>query len=239
MTPRIGISALTREVEGQPRTGVNAAYAAAVVAAGGIPLLLSPIIPPADAPAAVAALDGLILSGGADIAPGRYGATPHPKLGAVEAERDAFEFALVEAARRRKVPILAICRGAQLVNVALGGTLWQDLPTERPGTVAHDGDWARTARVHQVALTPASRTARAMGTEGCRVNSVHHQAVRDLAPDLCASGHADDGLIESFEARDGEWLIGVQWHPEAFWREPGSPDQRLFEALTAAAQHPR
>ena len=236
MTARIGISALIREVDGQPRTGVNAAYAAAVVTAGGVPLLLSPIIPPSEAPAAVSALDALILSGGADIAPARYGAAPHPRLGTVEGDRDAFELALVASARQRKIPILAICRGAQLVNVALGGTLWQDLPSERPGPVAHDGPWARTERVHQVSMTPSSRCAQAMGTDRCRVNSFHHQAVRDLAPGLVATGHADDGLIEGFEASTGEWLIGVQWHPEAFWQEPTSPDQRLFNALVEAAR---
>ena len=236
MTPRIGISALTREVDGQPRTGVNAAYAAAVVAAGGVPLLLSPIIPPTEAAGAVSALDALILSGGADIAPARYGATPHPRLGTVEEERDALELALVDSARQRRIPILAICRGAQLVNVALGGTLWQDLPSERPGSVAHDGQWPRTERVHQVSITPGSRTARAMGTDRCRVNSFHHQAVRELGRGLVATGHADDGLVESFEGLDGEWLIGVQWHPEAFWQEPGSPDQRLFSALVEAAR---
>ena len=239
MTPRIGISALTREVDGQVRTGVNVAYASATVAAGGVPLLLTPVIPPTEASAAVSAVDALILSGGADIAPARYRAEPHPRIGPVEEQRDAFELALVAAARQRGIPILAICRGAQLVNVALGGTLWQDLPSERPGAVAHDGQWARTERVHEVQVAAGSRTAGAMGTERCRVNSFHHQAVRELGSGLIATGHSDDGLIESFEGSDGTWLIGVQWHPEAFWRESGSPDQRLFNALIEAARTPR
>jgi putative glutamine amidotransferase len=236
VTPRIGITALVREVEGQERTGVNAAYAAAVSAAGGVPLLLPPLTPTSAATTLLAALDGIVFSGGADIAPARYGAEPHPRLGVVEPERDAFEMALFQAARRQGTPTLAICRGFQLANVALGGTLWQDLPSERPGAVAHDGTWSRTDRVHRVSLTVGSRAAAALGVAELRSNSFHHQGIRDLAPGLRATGHTEDGLIEAFETADEAWLLGVQWHPEAFWRESAAPDLGLFRALIDVAR---
>ncbi|MFI5235361.1 MAG: gamma-glutamyl-gamma-aminobutyrate hydrolase family protein [Gemmatimonadales bacterium] len=234
--PRIGITGLTRTVDGLARTGANAAYVAAVVAGGGLPLLLSPLLPPEMAEDLTAGLDGLVFSGGADIDPARYHAHPHSALGPVEPDRDAFEFALVAAARARRLPVLAICRGFQLVNVALGGTLWQDLPSERPGPVAHSGNWARTARVHPVELLPKSRTAEVLAVTRLTVNSFHHQGVRDLAPGLVASGTAPDALVEAFEGNGGPWLLGVQWHPEAFHAEAGAPDQRLFAALARAAE---
>lgn len=235
MTPVIGITGLVREVGGRSFAGVNAAYVAAVIAAGGVPLILPPSLPPTTAAPLTKMLDGVLLSGGADLDPGRYGAAPHPKLGVVEPDRDAFDLAIIGAARARGLPLLAICRGMQAVNVALGGTLWQDLPSERPGDVLHDGEWPRTQRVHPVALTPGSVVARALGTDRCAVNSVHHQGVRTLAPGLAATGHAPDGLIEAIEATDGPWLAGVQWHPETFHADPSAPDLGIFRAFVRAA----
>lgn len=235
MMPRIGITGLVREVEGRSFAGVNAAYAAAVIAAGGLPVILPPFLPPAAAGPLGDAIDGVLLSGGADIDPARYGAVPHPALGTVEPDRDDFDLAMIHASRARGLPVLAICRGMQAVNVALGGTLWQDLPSERPDGVPHDGEWPRTERVHPVTLTPDSAVARAAGTAGYAVNSFHHQGVRVLAPGLAATGLAPDGLIEAIEAVDGPWLVGVQWHPEAFHGEARAPDHGLFRAFVHAA----
>ena len=235
MTPRIGITGLTRTVDGQLRTGVNEAYAASVVAAGGLPLILSPVIGGMRAGALTGTLDGLILSGGADVDPARYGAAPHPKLGPVERDRDDFEFAIFAAARERELPVLAICRGIQVVNAALGGTLWQDLPEQRARGVSHNHRGSRTDRVHRIELEAGSVAAAALGTTSCEVNSFHHQGLRDLAPGLRASGTAPDGLVETVEATDGAWLIGVQWHPEAYYEEKNSPDLRLFRTFVAAA----
>ncbi|MGH7533417.1 MAG: gamma-glutamyl-gamma-aminobutyrate hydrolase family protein [Gemmatimonadales bacterium] len=235
MTPRIGITGLEREVDHRRRMGVDSAYVAAVIGAGGVPVILPPTIPPAAVPSLVAALDGVLLSGGADIDPARYGTAPHPKLGTLEPDRDAFDLAITAAARDQDLPMLAICRGMQVVNVALGGTLWQDLPSERAGDVTHAAEGARTARVHAVTLTPGSGIALAMGVEHLAVNSFHHQGVRVLAPSLVTTGTAPDGLIEAFETTDGPWLAGVQWHPEAFHAEPDAPDLGLFRALVREA----
>ena len=230
-TPLIGISGRLAFVEGAERTGVNSAYLRSVIAAGGAPSVFSPLTPVAAVPALLDGVDALLLSGGADIEPKHYRATPHPKLGAVEVERDTFELALFTEARARGLPVLAICRGLQLVNVALGGTLWQDLPAERG---PHLQSAKRTDRVHPVQVVAGTRLQDALGDTLLTVNSFHHQAIRDLAPGLLASAHTPDGLIEGIEGEGEGWLLGVQWHPEEFWAEATAPDLGLFRALVAA-----
>ena len=229
--PRIGITGRVAQVEGAERSGVNAAYLRAVAAVGA-PSVLSPLAGAAAAGPLLDGLDALVLSGGADVDPARYGRAPHPKLGTVEPERDAFELALVAEARARGLPVLAICRGLQLVNVALGGTLWQDLPTE---LAPHPQSGPRTERAHEVRVAAGGRLADALGTATLRVNSFHHQAIRELAPGLAAGAHAPDGVIEGIESTGDWWLLGVQWHPEEFWAEADAPDLGLFRALAAAA----
>ena len=128
--------------------------------------------------------------------------------------------------------MLAICRGIQLVNVALGGTLWQDLPSERPGSVLHAATGARDQRSHMISVTPGSRLAEALGRHALEVNSFHHQAIRELASELVATAWADDQLVEGVESGPGApWLLGVQWHPEEMHAERGAPDAGLFAAI--------
>jgi putative glutamine amidotransferase len=231
---RIAVSGFIRAVDGIDRTGVNVGYVARVAEAGGIPLVLSPAIGAGRAAEALDGCAGLLLSGGADIEPARYGAAPSPALGKVDAARDAFEFALLDAAFARGVPVLAICRGLQLVNVAAGGTLWQDLPSERAGAVQHEQAVARSVRTHEVRLEAGTRTARALGLASLRTNSMHHQAVRELGSELRATGWAADGVIEALEAGNpGRWLVAVQWHPEDL--PTGGPDDGLFRDFLAAA----
>jgi putative glutamine amidotransferase len=167
---------------------VNAAYRRSVLAAGGVPVILSPLLGPSYAPRALDGVDGLLLSGGEDLDPAWYGAEQSPSCYPPSRERDLFELALFAAARQRELPILGICRGIQLVNVGLGGSLFQDLPTELPGPLDHNVAAPRSARSHEVRLAPGSRAAAALGAERVGVNSFHHQAVRDLAPALVASG---------------------------------------------------
>ena len=233
--PRIGVTAVHRTWDGLARTGVNAAYLRAVKAAGGAPLILSPLAGADEAGTLLDACDGLLLTGGEDVEPALYGAEPAPQLGAVDPARDRFELALFQEARERGIPILAVCRGIQLVNVALGGTLWQDLPTERAGAVVHNAPGARNARTHAVRVREGSRIADAVGATRLSVNSFHHQAVRDLATGLVATAWADDGLIEGVEAEGGSWLLGVQWHPEEMHADAAAPDRGLFAALVREA----
>ena len=229
--PRIGISGRTARIEGAERSGVTAAYVRAVVAGGGAPLVLPPAAGPRLVGSLLDGVAGLVLSGGADLDPRHYGTPPHPALGPLEPERDAFELALFAEARARQLPVLAICRGLQLVNVALGGTLWQDLPSER---APHPQSGPRTERAHTATVADGSRLAEVLGVPELRVNSFHHQAIRDLAPGLRATATASDGVIEGIESDDDHWLLGVQWHPEEFWAEPGAPELGLFRGLVAA-----
>lgn len=232
--PRIAVSGFTRTVDGIDRTGVNRGYVTRVLEAGGLPLLLSPELGADGAVEALSSCDGLLLTGGADIAPARYGATPSPKLGPVEPARDEAELALYASARARGAPVLAICRGLQLVNVAHGGTLWQDLPSERPGPVTHLQDAPRHQRTHGIRLKPGTLTAEVLGTVSVRTNSMHHQAAHDLGPGLQATGWAEDGVVEAMEGTDtGGWLLAVQWHPEEHRTEP--PDAALFRAFVREA----
>lgn len=233
-SPRIAVSGLVRRVDGVDRTGVNSEYVAAVLAAGGLPLVLSPLLRATRAADALDGCQGLLLTGGADIDPARYAAAPSPALESVEPLRDEFELALLAAARARRMPVFAICRGIQLVNIAAGGTLWQDLPTERPGPVAHRQAAPPAEPTHSVRVAPGTRTADLLGAGALRVNSTHHQAVRVLGAGLLETAWADDGVVEAVEAEDpGEWLVAVQWHPER--GSAGAADRALFAGFVAAA----
>jgi putative glutamine amidotransferase len=234
--PRIALGGVVRQWDGGERTGLNSAYVRSVLAAGGVPVMLSPLMGPSYAARALDGVDALVLTGGEDMDPAWYHTEPHPKANPPSRERDLFELALFAAARQRELPILGICRGIQVVNVALGGTLWQDLPSERPGEVDHYPEAARNERTHVVRLQAGSLSASALGETEIRVNSFHHQAIRELAPKLVATGWTEDGLIEAVESAPGEpWLLAVQWHPEEMHAETRNPDRGLFRALVERA----
>jgi putative glutamine amidotransferase len=225
-----------RTWDGAERTGLNSAYVRSVVAAGGVPLVLSPLMGHSYAARALDGVDGLVLTGGEDVDPSWYNAELSPRTNPPDRDRDLFELALFAAARQRELPILGICRGIQLVNVALGGTLYQDLPSERPGPVDHNRSGARADRSHAIRLTPGSLAAEALGATALRVNSFHHQGVRDLAPKLVATGWSEDDLIEVVESAAGEpWVLAVQWHPEEMHADAHAPDRGLFAALVERA----
>jgi putative glutamine amidotransferase len=181
----------------------------------------------------LAPFDGLLLTGGADVDPSLYGQEPHPKVYGTDPELDRFELALVDAALAREMPILAICRGHQLLNVALGGTLDQHI-TDRPGVLAH-GDPSRGPGGgidHEVTIEPDTKLAHALGTTRCSVRSHHHQAVDELAAKATVTARADDGVLEGFELAEG-WVVAVQWHPES--TAANDPvQQRLFGAFVEA-----
>jgi putative glutamine amidotransferase len=234
--PRIALGGVVRIWDGAERTGLNSAYVRSVSAAGGVPLMLSPLIGPSYAARAMDGVDGLVLTGGEDVDPAWYNAERSPLSNPPSRERDLFELALFAAARQRELPILGICRGIQLINVALGGTLYQDLPSESPGPVDHNRAGTRTDRSHAIRLAPGSLAAEVLGADGIRVNSFHHQGIRDLAPGLVPTGWSEDGLIEVVEAAAGQpWLLAVQWHPEEMHAETAAPDRGLFKALVERA----
>lgn len=229
--PLIAVTATIRPVEGAPRVRLNAAYLEAVERAGGLPVVVAPLASIAEVGRIIDAVDALLLTGGEDVDPARYDQPPHPTVDRVNPERDATEIALVLAAQRRALPTLAICRGIQLLNVALGGSLVQDIPSQRPGALAHDPEGPRDARVHEVQIEPGSRLATLLGARSLRVNSMHHQAVDEVADGLRATAWAADGLIEGVEWATPEWwLVGVQWHPE----ELTGKDEGVFRGLMEA-----
>lgn len=187
--------------------------------AGAIPLGLPDLKDAAGAEAVLSRVDGLVLAGGADVAPGSYGEAPLRPEWSGDPVRDAYERRLVEAARARGLPILGVCRGIQLLNVALGGRLYQDIVTQREHALVHR-DWHEyDALGHELRLEPGSWVSRVYGgATSLQVNSVHHQGLRALAQPLRATAWAPDGVIEAVEMADpGEWIMGVQWHPE--WLE--------------------
>jgi gamma-glutamyl-gamma-aminobutyrate hydrolase PuuD len=199
-------------------------YPEVVLAAGGVPVLLPPM---AAAAAAVDRLDAVVLSGGPDVAPARYGAVPHPLTGNPHAERDAAEAAMLHRALQRGIPVLGVCRGAQLMNVALGGTLVQHVP-DAVGHSGHNpspGVFGTTT----VALTPGSRVGAVVGCV-VSVRCHHHQALDRVADGLVVTGRAADGTVEAVELDGAGFVVGVQWHPEQ-----DATDLRLMSALVEAA----
>lgn len=181
-------------------------------------------------------VDGLVLTGGADVNPALYGHAPHPALGPVSDVRDSWEIELVRAARACSKPLLAICRGAQVLNVALGGNLIQDLPSQHPSDINHDPDHPRSFRTHPVEIATESRLGRAAGATRPMVNSIHHQAIDRVSNDLRVVATAPDGVIEGVEsAADSDWwCVGVQWHPEELVGTPEPGGRDVFEAFRTA-----
>jgi putative glutamine amidotransferase len=186
---------------------------------------------------------GLLLSGGADVNPALYGEPPHPAYQPAEPGRDWFETELIRLAIERDVPLLAICRGAQILNVVCGGTLWQDIPSEVPTSTPHQVNTPRDARAHVVEVAGGTRLAALLGQpvgdgpSTVDVNSRHHQAVKHVAPGFVVSARAPDGLIEGIERPESHFCLGVQWHPENFWRT--GEFLALFRGFVEACETPR
>ena len=204
-------------------------YFDAVTASGGIAVLLPPQpSPDAAADAVLDGLDGLILTGGLDVDPALYGAERHPMTDPARTDRDSWELALFRGAEARRVPVLAICRGLQLINVARGGTLHQHLP-EALGTERYrigGGVFATNA----VTVDPGTRLAQLVGEQSLDVHSYHHQGIDRLGSGLVATARTDDGLVQAFESDGDGYVVGVQWHPEE-----NVEDRRLFAGLVAEA----
>jgi putative glutamine amidotransferase len=196
--------------------GLMPSYIEAIKAAGGIPILIPLGLGEEDLQTVFDRIDGILLPGGGDIEPGQYNGRAHIKMWGIDEERDRTEIFMVRAAVQHQKPLLAICRGIQVFNVALGGTLWEDIPSLIPEAIIHDNlpEQPRNYLSHTVEVQAGSQLARQLNRSSTWVNSLHHQAVRDLAPGLVATACAPDGLIEAAEVPGHPYAIGVQWHPE-------------------------
>ena len=213
------------------RVRLTAAYVTALESAGLIPLIVPPLSRASAAAVILDSVSGLVLTGGEDVDPARYGEKRHEKIRSINAARDATEIALIEEAKARGKPILAICRGIQILNVALGGTLVQDIPSQLDTKIAHDEDSPRNSRSHDISIEPGSLIAKAVGTEHCTVNSFHHQSVKRVADGMRVTARSPDGVIEGLESADDWWVIAVQWHPEEMTDSPEPWDRGLFKAF--------
>jgi putative glutamine amidotransferase len=219
--------------------GLMPSYIQAIRKAGGVPLLIPLGLDYAELEVLFQSIDGLLIPGGGDVDPRNYqGNADHPTLRDIDEMRDWVELTLIRRAVAESKPVLAICRGLQIFNVALGGTLWEDIESEMPGAMAHDyyQQHERTYLAHEVALEPASLLAHTLRADKVAVNSLHHQGIRQLAPQLCAAGRSADGLVEAIEVPGHPYAIGVQWHPENLL-ETAPPMLNLFTGLVAASQN--
>jgi putative glutamine amidotransferase len=180
---------------------------------------------------------GLVLTGGEDVDPHRFGQEPHPQTGAPHQSRDAYEFALARAAHEQRVPTLAICRGAQVMNAALGGTLVQDIASQHPSGIDHDQSGRRNDRVHEVEINRGSRLADIARSTSIFTNSSHHQSVDRVADGLRVVAKSPDGIVEGLESADPVWwMVAVQWHPEELTATAEDWDRRLFSAFAEEAR---
>jgi putative glutamine amidotransferase len=217
--------------------GAMTSYIEAVLGAGGLPVLIPLALQGEDLLALYARLHGVLLPGGEDVDPGQYGAPLHPETGEVDPDRDRMEIELARKAVADQKPLLGICRGAQVFNIALGGTLYQDLPSEYPGVLPHyfrTPEYAPEHPAHSVKVEEDSLLARCLGTPIVQVNSRHHQSVREAALGLVITARAPDGVIEAVELPRHPFALGVQWHPENLQQRLEM--KMLFERFVGACQ---
>ena len=237
MRPLIGIPchALIRTETGRPIYANNRSYVHAVESGGGIPILVPMINDLSILTALLSRLDGLLLPGGIDLHPSRYGEEVHPLTEEADHELDEFEITLASWAFQQDIPVLGVCRGMQLINIVLGGTLFQDIDDQYPNSIAHSHrDWPRTHLAHHIIIEPDSRMETILGTREVKVNSLHHQAIKDPGKGVCITGRAPDGIPELLEVTGYRFVMAAQSHPEEIYSiEPAF--KRLFAAFVQAS----
>lgn len=243
MPPIIGITGSFLPAQGDriAQFAAAEAYVQAVARAGGLPVILPPA-QPADALRSTdlleifSRLDGVLFTGGADIDPARFNGKPHAKVYGIDPQRDELEIQLVKLSAERGKPFLGICRGIQVINVALGGTLFTHIEDQLPKPLKHDyfPDWPRDHLAHSVSIEPRSQLASILSCEQAEVNSLHHQGIEQLAPSLNAAAFAPDHLVEAVELPGHPFGLGVQWHPE--WLQAFEINQVLFQSFIQAAE---
>lgn len=234
--PIIGVTSGRIPGKAQPiNIQLSEKYTEAVQRAGGIPLILPSTLDDTAIRDLFDRLDGFLLTGGGDIDPILFNGSPHPNVYGIDNARDLFEIELVRLAVQNNVPFMGICRGVQVINVALGGTLFTDINAQLPDSERHDyfPNIPRDKIAHVVSIQKGSQLSQLVGGIKLSVNSLHHQGLDNIPPRLLPVAHASDGLVEAVELRDHKFGLGVQWHPE--WLVESSGNQALFEGLVQAA----
>ncbi len=236
MQPLIGITGSIIERNNNRYISAYEPNAKAIVEAGGLPVIIPCDLDPQVLRAIYERMDGVLLPGGGDVAPEFYGAEQHEKTALIIRERDTAEIQIAQWAVADDLPIFGICRGHQVFNVAFGGTLFQDIPSEIQTTYGHDIETGmpRSTLLHDVKIAPKSKLAQILKTEQVQVNSLHHQAVMKVAPALQVTAYAPDGIIEASEMPDKRFVLTVQWHPEDLQDMAQMRD--LFKAFVDAAR---
>lgn len=238
--PLIGITASRlHNSAGTPMIALNEVYTRSVARAGALPVIIPLGLADETLLTLLARLDGVLFSGGGDVETTRYRGADHPCVAGVDPDRDRVELLLVEQAVHRGVPFLGICRGIQVINVALGGTLYSHIADQHPGALKHDyyPDYPRHHPAHEVKIMAGSRLAEILGVTQVATNSLHHQGLQQVAPGLQVLAHAPDGLAEAVVYESHPFGLAVQWHPE--WMPDSLPMQALFRAFAAAASQAR
>ncbi len=233
--PLIGVTTYsTKNPNGNPITAVQHSYIRAVSQAGGLPVLIPAILSEDDFQDLYSRLQGIMFTGGGDISLKYFEGMDHVRISGIDESRDLTEISLLRTAVKDGKPLLGICRGAQVMNVALGGTLYTHIAGQVEGTLDHDypGELF-SAIVHPVHVDETTRAAEIFGETLLQVNSLHHQGLKDIAPSLRVAGHAPDGLVEVIEMPDHPFAVGVQWHPEWLTDQPAM--QRLFKSFVDAS----
>lgn len=238
--PRILIPTPIQDQE-RRRYALGKNYVRSLIACGAVPILLPTSLDLAEWRELYAGADGVLLSGGGDVDPRSFGEEKHAATGDVDAERDQVEIALAQWALEDDRPLFAICRGVQVMNVALGGTLIQDIPSQHDTRIEHRGHAVGAAReqvLHEVCIEPGSRIAEVFGPGNVGVNSFHHQALKAVGEGLIVTSRAPDGIVESVERRDRRYYLGVQWHPEEMTADRDDM-HALFASFVAACSRER
>ena len=233
--PLIGITTRNgKDADRHPLTALQHSYTNAIVQAGGLPILIPSNLLEEDFRDLYSLVAGILFTGGGDVSLEYFNGADHPRIGAVDEGRDTTEIVLMRAAVNDGKPVLGICRGAQVMNIALGGTLYTHIHDQLKGALDHDypGDLRRVI-VQPVNVDESTRSAEIFGETLLNVNSLHHQGLKDIAPGLRASGYSPDGLVEVVEMTDHPYAVSVQWHPE--WLTDQVPMQRLFKSFVDAA----
>lgn len=221
---------------GYKRSYVNNDYVASVIKNGGIPLIIPFNTDDELISEQISCIDALILTGGHDVDPFLYGEEPSQKLGEIFPERDSFDFTLIKYAKEKNIPILGICRGYQIINVYHGGSLYQDLSYKNDCFVKHWQAHSSELVTHTVNIDKDSKLYSMFDSEEIRVNSFHHQILKDIPDNFRATAHAKDGVIEAIEAQDYRYLVAVQWHPEMLHNSVEKMNN-IFKSLIEEAKH--